>query len=77
VNLGKYSKFWVAVIGLAITTAAVAFGSTNHWVVEITAAASALGVYAIPNAGYVEAKFVEHVAQGNNTNGGESKTAYL
>ena len=66
-NLGKYAKFYFAVIGLGITVASVIYGPANHWVVIAVAVASAIGVYAVPNAGYVEAKIEGH--------DGEHKTA--
>lgn len=44
----EHSKFVAAVIGLAITFASQYYG-TNHWVSAAVAAASALGVYAVPN----------------------------
>jgi hypothetical protein len=47
-GLPKVYKFVTAVIGQGLTFAALYYG-TNHWVVAAVAAASALGVYAVPN----------------------------
>ena len=49
IGLGPYSKAITAVIGQALTFAALYYGG-NHWVSAAVAAASALGVYAVPNA---------------------------
>ena len=68
-NLGKYAKSYVAVIGLGITVASVIYGPANHWVVIAVAVASAIGVYAVPNAGYVEVK--------KEGNAGEHTSAHL
>jgi hypothetical protein len=48
INLGPYSKFVTALIGIAVTYAAQYYG-TNPWVAAAVAVASALGVYAVPN----------------------------
>lgn len=48
-NLGAYSKFIVGIIGQGLTFAQLYYGS-NHWVALAVAAASALGIYAVPNA---------------------------
>ena len=48
-KLGPYSKFVTALIGIAVTYAAQYYG-TNSWVAAAVAAASALGVYAVPNS---------------------------
>lgn len=47
-NLGAYSKFITAIIGVALTYAAQYYG-TNHWVAAAIAVASMIGVYAVPN----------------------------
>jgi len=47
---GRYSKAVAAVIGQALTFASLYYGS-NHWVAAALAAASALGVWAVPNTG--------------------------
>ena len=49
-SFGPYSKSVTAVIGQALTFASLYYG-TNHWVSAAVAVASALGVYAVPNAG--------------------------
>jgi len=49
INLGPYSKAITAIIGQAISFATLYYG-TNHWVSAAVAVASALGVYAVPNA---------------------------
>ena len=49
ISLGPYSKFLTALIGVALTYATQYYG-TNHWVAAAVAAASALGVYAVPNS---------------------------
>lgn len=49
-KLGSYAKFFTALIGVALTYAAQYYGS-NPWVAAAIAAASALGVYAVPNQG--------------------------
>ncbi len=49
-NLGRYSKAVTAIIGQALTFASLYYGG-NHWVAAALAAASALGVYAVPNQG--------------------------
>ena len=49
ISLGPYSKAITAVVGQALTFASLYYGS-NHWVAAAIAAASALGVYAVPNA---------------------------
>lgn len=48
-NLGPYSKSVTAIIGQALTFASLYYG-TNHWVSAALAAASALGVWAVPNS---------------------------
>ena len=48
-SLGRYSKAVTAIIGQALTFASLYYGG-NHWVAAALAAASALGVYAVPNA---------------------------
>jgi hypothetical protein len=47
-NLGRYSKAVTAVIGQALTYATLYYGG-NKYVAVALAAASALGVYAVPN----------------------------
>ena len=48
-KLGPYSKTIAAVIGQALAYAALHYGG-NHYVAMAVAVASALGVYAVPNA---------------------------
>jgi hypothetical protein len=47
-NPSQYTKFFTAIVGQALTFAALFYGS-NHWVVLAIAVASALGVYVAPN----------------------------
>lgn len=47
-NLGRYGKFATAIIGLAVTILAQKYGGTA-WYVYVVGAASALGVYGVPN----------------------------
>ena len=48
-GLGQYSKFLVAIAGQALIYAQYTYGSSNKWVELATAAAVALGVFAVPN----------------------------
>ena len=48
-NLAQYSKFFTGIAGQALTFASLYYGS-NHWVSAAVAVASALGIYAVPNA---------------------------
>jgi hypothetical protein len=47
-SFGKTRKFWVAVIGGAVTFASMAFDSPS-WLSGVTIALTALGVYQAPN----------------------------
>jgi len=51
-SLARYRKFAVAAVGAAaaIVSLNVAHGTAQTWLVGMLAAASALGVYATPNA---------------------------
>ena len=49
IHLGRYSKAVTAVIGQALTFASLYYGG-NNYVAAALAVASALGVYAVPNA---------------------------
>ena len=49
-NVTVYAKFVTAIVGQALTFASLYYGS-NKWVAAAVAAASALGVYAVPNQG--------------------------
>lgn len=46
---GRNAKFVAAIIGQALVIAEQTYGQSNHWVVMATAAAGALGVWAVPN----------------------------
>ena len=46
----RYAKFLTAVAGQGLTFAQYEYGGGNKWVTLATAAAGALGVYAVPNA---------------------------
>jgi hypothetical protein len=48
-RFGPYSKAVTAVIGQALAYVTLYYGG-NHWVAAAVAAASAMGVYAVPNA---------------------------
>jgi len=48
-NLGPYSKFVTGIVGQALTYATLYYGG-NHYVAAAIAVASALGIYAVPNA---------------------------
>ena len=50
INFGPYSKFITGIVGQALTYATLYYGG-NHYVAAAIAVASALGVYAVPNAG--------------------------
>jgi hypothetical protein len=52
-KFAEYRKVLTAAVGLGLTYAAQFYGS-NHWVVAAIAIASALGVYAVPNAAHKE-----------------------
>ncbi len=47
-KVSAYAKAITAIVGQALTFASLYYGS-NHWVAAAIAAASALGVYAVPN----------------------------
>jgi hypothetical protein len=49
-GLGQYAKFLTALGGQALIYAQYTYGASNKWVELATAAAVALGVYAVPNA---------------------------
>ena len=53
-SFGPYSKSVTAIIGQGLTFASLYYGS-NHYVAAALAAASALGVWAVPNAPKVQA----------------------
>lgn len=67
-NLGKYAKFWTALVGLGLTAASAFYGPSNPWITAVIAVAGAAGVYAIPNAGYAEVKNEEHAGQAKTVN---------
>lgn len=46
---GSSAKLTTGVVGQALTFALAYYGKTNKWVTLAVAAASALGVYAVPN----------------------------
>lgn len=49
INVGKYGKFFTAIVGLGLTVASSKYSGTA-WLPYAVAAASALGVYGVPNA---------------------------
>ena len=49
INFGPYGKFVTGVVGQALTYATLYYGG-NKYVAAAVAVASALGVYAVPNA---------------------------
>lgn len=48
-NLGAYGKFITAIIGAGVSYVTWRYGGGNQWVVLAVQAASALGVYGVPN----------------------------
>jgi hypothetical protein len=54
-NLGRYSKFVTGIVGQALTYATLYYGG-NHYVAAAVAIASALGIYAVPNAPKAEVR---------------------
>jgi len=46
---GKYSKFIVALVGVAVMGFTFALGADNPWVQVGVSLATALGVYQVPN----------------------------
>lgn len=49
-RLSQYAKFLTAIAGQALVYAQYTYGAGNKWVTLATAAAAALGVFAVPNA---------------------------
>jgi hypothetical protein len=49
INFGPYGKFVTGIVGQALTYATLYYGG-NKYVAAAVAVASALGVYAVPNA---------------------------
>jgi hypothetical protein len=50
ITAAQYAKAIAGVVGLGIQFAQWKYGTGNEWVIAAVAAASALGIYAIPNA---------------------------
>lgn len=48
-NVAKTRKFWVSVVGGAVTFLTLQFNSPD-WLSTVTLALTALGVYQVPNA---------------------------
>ncbi len=48
-NLGKYGKFITGIIGLAVTILSQKYGGAL-WFTYVVGAASALGIYGVPNS---------------------------
>jgi hypothetical protein len=48
-NLGKYSKFITGIVGIAVTILSQKYGGAL-WFTYVVGAASALGIYGVPNA---------------------------
>jgi hypothetical protein len=48
-TLGRYAKFFTALVGQALVYAQVTYGSGNKWVQIATAAVAAIAVLAVPN----------------------------
>ena len=48
-QLARYYKAAVAVAGALIEVGVLVWGTDNHWVAAGIAAATALGVYGVPN----------------------------
>jgi hypothetical protein len=55
INLGKYSKAIAGVLGQALSYASLYYGG-NHYVAMATGIASAMGIWAVPNAKDPEVK---------------------
>jgi hypothetical protein len=47
-NLGKYSKFITGIVGIAVTILSQKYGGAL-WFTYVVGAASALGIYGVPN----------------------------
>lgn len=47
-NLGKYNKFWIALIGAAVSLITIYFAG-EPWVVVVVNFLTAVGVYTVPN----------------------------
>lgn len=47
-NLGQYSKFIVAIVGAVVSYLVAHYGSQD-WVNAVVLAATAIGVYSVPN----------------------------
>jgi ABC-type glycerol-3-phosphate transport system substrate-binding protein len=52
-NLGKYSKFITGIVGIAVTILSQKYGGTQ-WFTYVVGAASALGIYGVPNTTVVK-----------------------
>jgi type IV secretory pathway VirB2 component (pilin) len=52
-SLGKYSKFWIALIGAIVSGLTLYFGS-NEWITILVTFLSAIGVFASPNTPVIE-----------------------
>jgi hypothetical protein len=50
ISVARYAKAITAAVGVGLTVAVAEWGATNKWVAIAIAVASALGVYAVPNA---------------------------
>ena len=48
-NLSRYNKFIVALLGAAVLFAQQYFGSDTDWVATVISVLTALGVYQVPN----------------------------
>lgn len=48
--MSKYRKFIVAIVGAIVAGVSVYYGSTSDLAQTLIAVATALGVYAVPNA---------------------------
>jgi len=47
-TLGKYSKFWIALIGAGVSLLTIYFGAAE-WVTVLVNFLTAIGVYTTPN----------------------------
>lgn len=47
-NLGRYAKFWTALVGFVVSLLSIYFNNAE-WLPALIAFLTALGVYAVPN----------------------------
>jgi hypothetical protein len=47
---GKHAKLLTATAGAVLSVVTQVYGAGNHWLLAVTAAATAFGVYVVPNS---------------------------